>query len=180
MNLSNYNNSDYNPGSKIKRGLWYICNRLFFRSAFFPFSSVKALILRIFGARVGRGVIIKPRVNIKYPWFLKIGDFSWIGEEVWIDNLAMVTIGSNTCLSQGALILCGNHDYTRENFDLRVRAIEIEEGVWIGAKAIVTPGAHCKNHSILAVGSVSPPILEPYGIYRGNPAILVKTRKIQK
>ena len=56
--------------------------------------------MRLFGASVGKGVIINPRVNIKYPWKLVIGSNVWIGEKVWIDNLADVTIGDNVCLSQ--------------------------------------------------------------------------------
>jgi acetyltransferase-like isoleucine patch superfamily enzyme len=61
-------------------------------------------------------VNIKPSVNIKYPWLLEVGDHVWIGEEVWIDNLAKVRIGSNVCISQGAMLLTGNHDFTKSTF----------------------------------------------------------------
>ncbi|MDZ7624210.1 MAG: hypothetical protein U5J96_07185 [Ignavibacteriaceae bacterium] len=88
-------------------------------------NSFKIFALRFFGAKVGKGVIIKPCVNIKYPWFLEIGDNVWIGEEVWIDNLGKVKIGNNVCLSQGALLLCGNHNYKKETFDLIVGDITL-------------------------------------------------------
>ena len=103
--LSSFDNSWYNPGAgKFKRLFWYLINTLFFQSnALLPYS-VKASMLRSFGAKVGIGVVIKPRVNIKYPWNLEIGDHAWIGERVWIDSLDKVTIGANACISQGALI----------------------------------------------------------------------------
>src|SRR5690242_9560833 len=96
---------------------------IFFQNSLFPFSGWKVFLLRLFGASVGKGVVIKPRVTIKYPWFLTIGNHSWIGENVWIDNLGKVAIGSNVCLSQGSMLLTGNHDYTKSTFDLMVKEI---------------------------------------------------------
>lgn len=178
--LSEYNNSWYNPGSTFKRAIWYLVNILIFRNPFAPFSNIKCSILRLFGAKIGRNIVIKPRVNIKYPWFLTIGDNTWIGEDVWIDNVAEVKIGSNVCLSQGSMILCGSHDYTSSSFDLIVKSISIEDGVWIGAQATVSPGIECKSHSVLSLKSVATKPLEAYGIYQGNPAKLVKYREILK
>jgi len=141
-------------------------------------SSFKIKLLKYFGAKVGQSVVIKPDVNIKYPWFLDIGDHVWIGENVWIDNLAKVTIGSNVVLSQGAYLLTGSHDYKKEAFDLILGEIILEEGVWIGAKATVCPGVTCYSHSVLAVGSVATKDLEAYGIYQGNPAVMKRERLI--
>ena len=98
------------------------------------------MLLRMTGASVGAGVVIKPRVTIKYPWKLAVGNHSWIGEQVWIDNLDQVTIGAHVCISQGALLLCGNHDYKKPTFDLITGPIVLEDGVWIGAKASVALG----------------------------------------
>ena len=134
------------------------------------------MILRGFGAKIGIGVMIKPAVNIKYPWLLSVGNHVWIGESVWIDNLVEVSIGDNACLSQGAMLLTGNHDYTSTVFELEVKKIKIEEGVWIGARAVVCPNVVCKSHSVLAVNSVATKDLEAYSIYQGNPAQFVKER----
>jgi len=139
---------------------------------------LKTFLLRLFGAQVGRGVHIKPRVNIKYPWFLIIGDFTWIGESVWIDNLATVQIGSNVCLSQGAYLCTGNHDYTKTAFDLILEPITIEDGVWIGARAVIGPNVTLGNHSVVTAGSVITKNTEPYMIYQGYPAVAVKKRTI--
>ena len=177
--LSSYDNSWYKPGSRLKRGIWYIVNVAFFKSSFFPFYSLKVFLLRLFGARIGKGVLIKPNVNIKYPWFLTVGDHVWIGEKVWIDNLALVTIGSNSCLSQGAMLISGNHNYTDIHFGLEVKPIILEDGVWIGAAALVSGGAICRSHVVITAGSVCSGDTEPYSIYRGNPAVKIKDRVIK-
>lgn len=177
--LSTFSNPEYRPGPALKRALWYIINVLFFINPMNPSSAFKVALLRIFGARVGQGVVIKPGVNIKYPWFLTIGDHSWIGERVWIDNLANVQIGSHCCLSQGAMLLCGNHNYKNPSFDLITGTIVLEDGVWIGAKSLVGPSVTCHCHSVLAVQSVATQNLDAYTIYRGNPAEAVKKRVIE-
>ena len=176
--LSKYNNSWYKPGSKLKRGCWYLFNVIFFKSYYFPFSGLKIFLLRLFGAKIGKGVCIKPGVNVKYPWFLEIGNHVWIGENVWIDNLGKVAIGSNVCLSQGCLLLSGNHDYTKAGFDLIVKEILLEDGVWIGAEAVVCGGVICRQHSVLAVKSVASKDLDAFGLYRGNPAVKAGNRNI--
>lgn len=176
--LSKFNNSWYDPGANaIKRLIWYCVNAVWINSAF-PISSIKVMFLRMFGARIGTGVVIKPHVNIKYPWKLVIGDHVWIGEKVWIDNLAPIVIEENVCVSQGALLLCGNHNYKKPTFDLMVGEIKLEKGVWIGAKATVCPGVTCHSHAVLAVGSVATTNLEANKIYQGNPAQFVRERKI--
>ena len=178
VKLNQYNNDSYTPGSTFKKTLWYFTNMLFFKTLLpFP-SSFKVRLLKYFGAKIGQGVVIKPDVNVKYPWFLEIGDDCWVGEGVWIDNLAQVTIDSNVVLSQSAYLLTGSHDYTKENFDLMLGEIVLEEGVWIGAKATVCPGVTCKSHSVLAVGSVATKDLEAYAIYQGNPAEMKRERLI--
>lgn len=177
--LSKFNNSWYNPGNPIKRGLWFFINVLFFLNPANPFSSIKIFWLRLFGAKVGKGVVIKPSVNIKYPWKLKIGNYVWIGEQVWIDNLENIIIGNHVCISQGAMLLCGNHNYKKETFDLIVKEIILEDGVWIGAKSIVCPGVKCNTHSLLTVASVATADLEAYSIYSGNPAKKIKSRQIK-
>jgi len=176
--LSTYNNSWYTPGSRLKRLLWYFVNEVFFKSGLLPISGLKVFLLRLFGAKIGAGVIIKPNVNIKYPWMLSIEDHCWIGEAVWIDNLDTVTIESNVCLSQGAFLLCGNHNYKSTSFDLIVKPIVLKEGAWIGAKSIVGPGVTVFEHAILSIGSATSVDLEAYGIYRGNPAHKVNQREI--
>jgi len=174
--LSKYNIDWYNPGGRLIRLLWFIVSAVLMQSKLNPFSSFKVMLLRIFGAKIGKNVIVKPGVNIKYPWKLAIGNYVWIGEDVWIDNLDDVVIGSNVCISQGAMLLCGNHNYKKSTFDLMIGKIEIKDGVWIGAKSIITQNVVCENHSVLAVNSVASSNLDSYAVYRGNPAKKVGDR----
>lgn len=160
--------------------IWYFINILFFINPLNPFSKFKIFLLRLFGAKIGRAVLIKPGVNIKYPWLLNIGKNVWIGENVWIDNLAKVTIDDNVCISQGAMLLCGNHNYNKSTFDLIIGEIHLKEGSWVGAKSTICPGVTLKSHSVLAAGSIATKSLDPYSIYQGNPAIKVRERKIEE
>lgn len=178
ISLRGYNNAWYRPGSPWKRLLWYFVNALVMKNSWIPISSLKVRMLRAFGAKIGIGVNIKPCVNVKYPWLLEVGDYVWIGENVWIDNLGKVKIGSNVCISQGAMLLCGNHNYKKSTFDLMVGDITVEDGAWIGAKAIVCPGVTVHSHAVLSVASVACHDLDAYGIYQGNPAYKTKNRII--
>ena len=176
MNLETFNNDWYEKGSLFKRVLWYTVNSIVFNSYLIPSSSVKCFLLKIFGAKVGKKVVVKPKINIKYPWNITIGNNVWIGEEVWIDSLGKVTIGNNVCISQGAYLLTGNHNYSKKSFDLMVEDISIDDGVWIGAKSIICPGITCQEYSVLSVGSVATKDLNSFSIYQGNPAILIRKR----
>jgi len=122
--------------------------------------------------------MIKPEVKIKYPWRLRVQDYVWIGEKVWIDNLDDVQIDSNVCISQGAMLLTGNHDFTKPTFDLIIGKIHLHPGVWIGAWAVVCPGVTCYENAVLSVQSVATRNLENDKIYQGNPAQFKKVRLI--
>lgn len=175
--LSTYDNSWYKPGGAVRRYAWFVLGRLFIHT-YLPLPvGFKRLVLRLFGAKIGTNVMIKPKVNIKYPWFLAVGENTWIGENVWIDNLASVSIGANCCLSQGAMLLTGNHNYKSTRFDLKVSPILLEDGVWIGARAVVGPGVTCGSHAVLSVNSVASKDLAPYLIYGGNPALCIRKRE---
>nr|WP_297165210.1 WcaF family extracellular polysaccharide biosynthesis acetyltransferase [uncultured Dysgonomonas sp.] len=178
--LSSFENSWYIPGNKIKITMWYFINILFLVNPLNPFSCLKIWVLRAFGAKIGTNVLIKPCTNIKYPWLLEIGNNVWIGENVWIDNLGKVSIGNNVCISQGAMLLCGNHNYKKVCFDLMVGDILLEDGVWVGAQSIVCPNVSLFSHSILSVGSVATKNLEPFTVYQGNPAIKIRERIISE
>ncbi len=177
VDLASFSNPNFSHGrSFIVRIVWIIFCSLFFNT-WIPFPSIfKVVLLRFFGAHIGKGVVIRTHVRIKHPWSLSIGDNVWIGESVWIDNLVEVNIGSNVCLSQGAFLFTGNHDYKSSSFDLITRPIDIENGVWIGADALVGPGVRCHSHSILVSGSATFANLEAYSIYQGNPAVIKRKR----
>ncbi len=179
-NSTAYQNHNYQPGASwIKRMLWFYISALIFKNSLFPFSGLKVFLLRIFGATIGKNVILRHQLNIKYPWFLIVGDSTWIGEEVWIDNLVPVKIGSNVCLSQGVMLLTGNHNYSKPKFDLITGKIVLEDGVWIGAKAIICPEVFADEHAVLTAGSIATKDMEAYFVYQGNPAKKIRQRQIE-
>lgn len=178
VNYKSFNNDWYKPGNKIKILIWYFVNIIFFKNSLNPFSELKIFLLKLFGAKIGANVLLKPSINIKYPWKLTLGNFTMIGENVWIDNLDEVIIGNNVCISQGAMILSGNHDYKKTTFDLILGKIILEDGVWICAKSIVCANVICKSHSVLSVNSTATNNLEPYSIYSGTPAVKIRNREI--
>ena len=136
----------------------------------------RKLILRIFGAKIGKGGKIKTNIKISEPWNLIIGDHCWIGENVWIDNLTLVKIGNRVCISQGAYLCTGNHNFKKDLFNLILEKIVIEDDCWVAAKSIITPGSRLKRGSIACLGSVVSGILEEDRIYKGNPARLLKSK----
>jgi putative colanic acid biosynthesis acetyltransferase WcaF len=135
--------------------LWYLLKCVFFLSALPWPGSLKRGMLRGFGAKIGRGVYIKPRVNIHFPWKLEIGDHSWIGEEVFLLNFEPIVIGAHCCISQRAFLCTGNHDFRQPNMPYRNRAIRIEDGAWVGAQAFVGPGVTVGAEAVIAAGSVA-------------------------
>ena len=144
--------------------------------SFIPGTFWRKLILRIFGAKIGKGGKIKTNIRISEPLNLDIGDHCWVGEKVWIDNLALVRIGNRVCLSQEVYICTGNHNYKKELFDLILKSIIIEDDCWLAAKSIVSPGSILREGSIASLGAVVSGTLKRNGIYKGNPASLFKFR----
>jgi putative colanic acid biosynthesis acetyltransferase WcaF len=179
-NLRSYNNFPYNPGGNaFKRVLWYYINVFFFKSSLFPFYGFKNILLRAFGAKIGNEVEIKPCISIKYPWWLTIGNEVWIGENVCLDCLVPIVIGNNVCISNEVLLLTGSHNYKKTSFNLITGSIIIEDGAWLGARAIVNHGIVVGTHAVLTSGSVATKNLEAYSVYQGNPAVKIRSRIIE-
>jgi putative colanic acid biosynthesis acetyltransferase WcaF len=143
-----------------------------------PISRLKSIVLRLFGAAIGRRSYIKPGLKVKFPWYLTVGDYCWIGEDVWIDNLAPVTIGSNVCVSQSAYLCTGNHDWKSVNMKLFRRPIVLNDGCWVGARSTICPGVTVGTAAVVAVGCVATRDIPPYEIWAGNPASFVRMRTL--
>lgn len=180
VSLAAFQNDWYKPGrSRLVQALWFLFGLPLLRSSLVPFSFVRRAVLSLFGAKVGLGVVIKPGVRVKYPWQLEIGDNCWIGEDCWIDNLTYVRIGSNVCLSQGVYLCTGNHDWSDPAFGLIVKPIVIGAGAWVGAKAILCPGAEIGEYSVVTAGSIIAKSVPEWEIHGGNPAALIRKRELR-
>lgn len=180
VRLDRYQMGQYTPGApRWQQILWYGVGTHLLESRLLPFSGFKVWLLRRFGATVGRQVRLKPGVRIKFPWRLTIGDYVWIGENAWLDNLAPITLEDHVCLSQGVYLCTGNHDWSDPSFTLQTRPIHIEAGAWIAAKAVVGPGVTVGRGAVLSLGSVAGQSLAPMTIYAGNPAQPIKPRSLR-
>lgn len=161
------------------RAIWSLVNALVFLNPVLPAYGLKARILRAFGAQIGEGVVIKPGVNIKYPWFLTIGDYSWIGERAWLDCLSPLRIGKHVVISQGAYLVCGTHDWEDPGMGSVIAPIVVEDGAWIASFARIAGNVTIGQEAMVALGAVVFSDCEPRGTYRGNPAQRVGRRRIR-
>jgi putative colanic acid biosynthesis acetyltransferase WcaF len=179
INLEQYNQEDYTVGAAMwQQILWYLLGSPLVQSYWLPWSGIKVAVLRWFGATIGSQVRIKPGVRVKFPWRLQVGDHVWIGENAWLDNLALITIEDHVCISQSVYLCTGNHDWSSPQFNLRVAPIVIQHSAWIAAQAVVGPGVTIGKGTVLSLGSVACRSLPPMGIWAGNPAQSIKPRDI--
>lgn len=175
--------NEFNPtigfdrgASKTKEILWYLTKMLFFLSAIpYPYS-LKCRLLRFFGARIGHGVVIKPRVNIHFPWKLEIGDHAWIGEEALILNFEKVKLGNHVCLSQRVFLCGGNHDYRDPTMPYKNGPITLMDGCWIGACSFIGPHVTVGKDTVVIVGSVITSDLSENLVYGKNSPTMEKIR----
>src|SRR3954452_954024 len=116
-------------------------------------SRLRRAALRAFGARIGEGVLLRPRLRVRFPWKLSIGDRSWIGEDVWLHNQDQLIIGSDAVVSQGTFITTGSHDMRRD-MALVTRPVVVEEGAWLTARCVVLGGSRIGVSSVVTPGTV--------------------------
>jgi len=161
---------------KLKEMIWYLIKVLFFLSPLPWPNKLKKTLLIWFGAIIGNGVIIKPRVNIHFPWKLIIGNDVWIGEEAFLLNFELLTIGDNVCISQRAFICGGNHDFAIPEMPYRNGPINLMNGCWVGASVFIAPGVTVGIDTVISAGSVVTTNLESNAVYKGNPLIYIKPR----
>lgn len=178
IQLKFYSPSGFRRGaSRVKEFCWIAVSGLFFES-WFPGSIWRIWLLQIFGAHIGKGVVIKPRVRVKFPWKLTVDDYTWIGEGAWIDNLGDVEIGSNVCLSQGVYLCTGSHDWSSGSFELIIKPIRIQNFAWICAGGTVGPGVIVGEGAVLGLASCTSKSLNAWTIYLGAPAMRVRSRNL--
>lgn len=166
--------------SVLVEALWVLLAAPVLASKLITSSALRVALLRLFGAKIGKGVYLKPGLRVKFPWYLSIGDYCWIGEDVWIDNLASVTIDSHVCISQGVYFCTGNHDWSATNMRLFSKPIVVKHGGWICARSVLCPGVSVGTCAILSAGSVASRDIPEFEIHAGNPAVFVRMRVITR
>jgi putative colanic acid biosynthesis acetyltransferase WcaF len=161
--------------SRALEALWILVEYLLVSNPLQLSSRIRRSVLRLFGARIGANVIMRPRLRVKFPWNLEVGDNCWIGEGVWIHNQDFVIIEDNVVVSQEAFITTGSHDIY-ESMDLVVKPVTIRQGSWVTTRCIVLQGVEIGQNAVLTPGSVANKSLPPGSIYGGNPAKFVRVR----
>lgn len=166
-NLGTFRNSSSKFVSKLRILIWYLVQHFAFSSAYLP-SPLRPVLLRAFGARIGRNVLIRRGVRIHFPWNLELGDDCWIGEEVWFINHEKITVGSDVCISQRSMICSGGHDYRSASLEYAHKPVEIKDGAWVCLDAKVLPGVTIGECSVVSAGEIVRKSLPDYSMLVGG------------
>lgn len=173
----NRQRQEYTKKELLRRIAWGV-GRVVFSLVPRPFHGVRASLLRLFGAKVGRNVHVYPSATIYFPWMLEIGDFSAVGEHAYIYSLGKVTIGERVTISQRAHLCAGSHDYQQADLPLLRPPITVGSDAWIAADAFVGPNTRVGQGAVVGARAVVFGDVEPWAVVVGNPAKVVKHRKL--
>ncbi|WP_030174505.1 acetyltransferase [Streptomyces sp. NRRL S-813] len=153
--LRGFTGAGYDKGRPLLvQAAWFAVLNLVFVKWWFP-TRWRPAVLRAFGARIGRRVLIRQRVRVHWPWRLDIGDDVWIGEGAWLLNLEQITIGSNVCVSQDALLCTGSHQRLSSTFEFDNGPIRLEPGSWVAARAVVLRGVTVGRSGVVGASAVA-------------------------
>jgi putative colanic acid biosynthesis acetyltransferase WcaF len=156
--------------------LWWLVQSILFHPSPQALFGWRRFLLRLFGACIGKNVLIRPTATVTYPWKVSIGDYSWIGDDAVIYSLSDITIGSHSVISQRSYLCAAAHDYTKTSFDMVAGPIQIGDQVWIAADVFVAPGVTIDTGCLVGARSSVFHDLPAGMICYGNPALPIKPR----
>ena len=176
VNLAEYDFS-FSISNKLCRLLWNCTYWIFVRPFNLSiFREYRTLILKLFGAKIGKNAHIYASARIWAPWNLEIGEHSILGPKVDCYNQGKIIIGDHTVISQKSYLCASSHDYKIYNFPLILKPITIEDQVWIAADAFIGPGVKISQGSVIAARSSVFTNIDPWVVAGGNPANYIKDR----
>lgn len=177
QNLDKYKTpKDFRGRSKLTVQVWWLVQALFFKTSPQFLYGWRRFLLRLFGAKIGKHVILRPSITVTYPWKLSIGDYSWIGDDVVLYSLGEITIGSHTVISQKGYLCTGSHDYLSEDFMIYAQKITIGTKCWLATDVYVAPGIIIGDGTVVGARSSVTSNLPAYKICVGTPAKPIKDR----
>jgi putative colanic acid biosynthesis acetyltransferase WcaF len=156
--------------------LWWIVQALLFQTSPQIFYGWRRFLLRCFGAKIGKGVIIRPSVRVTYPWKLSVGDYAWIGDHAELYNLATIYIGHCAVVSQGCYLCTGTHDYEDVTFAISAHPIEIKDEAWVAAHVFIKPGVTVGHGAVVGARSLVTRDVGDLAVVAGSPAKFIKFR----
>jgi putative colanic acid biosynthesis acetyltransferase WcaF len=160
--------------------LWWFVQASFFRHSPQGLYGFRRWLLRLFGAKVGRGVLLRPSVRITYPWKLSIGDHAWIGDDAVLYSLGPINLGANSVVSQRSYLCAATHDYRSATFDIVAQPIAVGEMAWLAADVFVAPGVTIGAGCVVGARSAVFGDLPPMMLCFGSPAKPVGPRLQQR
>jgi len=164
---------------KIKRLLWAGVEATLFRCSFHTMNRWRSLLLRLFGAKVGKHCIIRRTLRVFYPWNVEIGEMCILGDSASLYSLGKITLGDRSMVSQEAYLCAGTHDYTKASLPLVTMPITVNREAWVCARAFVGPGVTVGEGAVVAAGAVVVKNVEPWMVVGGNPAKVIKKRELK-
>lgn len=163
------------PGFRGRSGLtvllWQTVQQTLFAWSPQPAYGWRRWLLRVFGAEVGRGVLVRPTARITYPWKVKLGNHCWIGDNAELYSLGPISIGDNAVVSQRSYLCAATHDYKDITFPLVEKPIVVEREAWIAADCFIAPGTRIGRGAIIAARSTVLTDVGTAAIVAGNPAL---------
>lgn len=176
VNTNTHTGPSFSLRNRLGRLLWNVANTLFFRYSPKVFFGWRASLLRLFGARVGKGVHVYPKVTIWAPWNLELGDECGISNQVILYSQAKISIGSRAVISQGAHVCAGTHDYTQPGFPLIAKPINIAGQAWVAADVFIHPGISIGEGCVIGARSVVDKDMPVWMVCSGHPCKPIKRR----
>lgn len=172
--------TNFRGANIFKVQLWWMVQSIFFALSPQFMYGFRNFLLRLFGATIGKNVLIRSSVIITYPWKLSVGDNTWIGEQTYLYNLAPITIGSNVSISHRSFFNTGGHDYNKTTFDIFAKPIVIEDECWITSEVTISPNVTIGKGAIIGARSLVLKDMPSGMICYGNPAIPIREREMKR
>lgn len=169
--------SGFRGRSKVSVQLWWLAHATLFRWSPQIAYGFRRVLLRLFGAKVGNGVLVRPSAKITYPWKVTLGDHCWVGDNVNLYSLGQITIGKNAVVSQESYLCTGDHDHADPTFAIRAKPITIGDEAWVAAGTFIAPGVTIGHAAVIGAHSVVFTDMPPKMICRGSPCAPVRPRE---
>ena len=164
--------------NKMVRGLWNVVWLLLFRPTPRVLHAWRAMLLRLFGAKLGRAVHVYPSAKIWAPWNLEMDDHACLSEQVDCYCVEKIQIGKHSTVSQYSFLCSASHDYTKSHMPLVAAPITIGNRVWITADVFVGPGVTIHDGVVITTRSTVLDDIPAWFVARGTPAVPVKVREL--
>lgn len=179
VDLARYHQPGYDAGgSKLAMLLWWLVQAIAFPLTLHTAHGIRCLLLRLFGANIGKHVVIRPTARFTYPWNIEIGDYSWIGDDAVLYSLAPIKIGCHCVISQKSYLCTGSHDISDPRFGLVTGEIMIENGAWVATDCFVGPNVCVGANAVIGARSTVLQSMPEGQICVGTPCKPVKARPI--